>query len=188
MWVLEICVTCSKRKHIYNNIEEINVSRDLKKSELGIEPWTSCNPAKRANNYTVRFKYQENLKSLSRLRCLNWYLSQRQTNAFFFLYIKWTIVLYCINGVVIAVQCAATFLRAIVLPEFIYLGRELYYTQKFKNRLTDKSHRTYSQSTEWGLFYPCSLLSQTAKKTNIVTVKLIQLRHLIGNGLQFLLH
>ena len=35
-------------------------------------------------------------------------------------------VLYCNNGVVIAAQCTATFLRSIVLPEFRYslLGRE----------------------------------------------------------------
>ena len=30
------------------------------------------------------------------------------------------LVLYCIDGVVIAAQCAATFLRSIVLPEFRY--------------------------------------------------------------------
>ena len=30
------------------------------------------------------------------------------------------IVLYCINGVVIAAQCTVTFLRSVVLPEFRY--------------------------------------------------------------------
>ena len=29
-------------------------------------------------------------------------------------------ILYCIDGVVIAAQCTATFLRSIVLPEFRY--------------------------------------------------------------------
>jgi hypothetical protein len=34
--------------------------------------------------------------------------------------IPYSIVLPCIDGVVIAVQCTATFLRSIVLPEFLY--------------------------------------------------------------------
>ena len=32
------------------------------------------------------------------------------------------IVLYCIDGVVIAAQCTATFLRSIVHPEFRYVN------------------------------------------------------------------
>ena len=38
--------------------------------------------------------------------------------------VDWPIELYCINGVVIAAQCTATFLRSIVLPRIWVLGRE----------------------------------------------------------------
>ena len=39
--------------------------------------------------------------------------------------VLYCIVLYCIEGVVIAVQCTATFTRSIVLPRIqVLLGRE----------------------------------------------------------------
>ena len=40
--------------------------------------------------------------------------------------VSWTngILLYCFDGVVIAAQCTATFLRSIVLPRIQVLGRE----------------------------------------------------------------
>ena len=69
----------------------------------------------------LRKAFQGDIGSWERIRdFLNCILMYLQVDNGVIMYEKYNIRLYCINGVVIAVQCTATFLRSTLLPEFRY--------------------------------------------------------------------